>query len=135
MRRTLDQAPRVWLRRFSGVTLVFVIAVLIAPLAMGLLQCLMPCCQAEATPSSNSIAAVNSCRMATCATRTEPAPRQEAARIAAREVASERTGELVIALASSADAGSNGSLLHSLPPPSPRGTDAPLHVLNSTFRI
>ena len=136
MRHTLEQAPRVWLRRFSGVTLMFVIAVLVAPLFMGLLQCMMPCCQADATPGSSAIAAVNPCPTATCAIQSErPTPRQAAATIAAREVASERNGEVVITLASRADTGSTGLVLHLLPGPSPRGTDAPLHVLNSTFRI
>lgn len=131
-----NKPPRVSLRLSGGVTLlIFVVAALVAPVCTALLQCAMPCCEADASPASSHTIAGSPCGTE-CALRSErPAPLRAGATSTSPEVASARLGDGVLTLASRTTDGFTGSSLHSIPPPSPRGTDAPLHVLNSTFLI
>ena len=133
MHRSRDSAMKGLRRLFGGLgLLVFVGAFFVAPLYAALELCAMPCCEAGSDSPS-----VSSDAMAAC--QTECSIRQDAAR--STEVVSvmpegpNRLAASTAAVAVIVAAPAAPSVAERLDAASVRGVDAPLHLLNSTFRI
>lgn len=131
-----SRTRRTSLRICSGViALVFVVAAVALPLFAEMMNCSMPCCHPETSPvSSYSVATINPCQTDCEISSARAATQQTVTTSATPEAASAGIGDVLVASASWSKPVCE-RFVQSMASRSPRGIEAPLHLLNSTFRI
>lgn len=137
MHASFDQQSTFASRRLLGVAglLVFLGAFFVTPLCAALALCTMPCCEHEDGSSAGSLVSAD---MAAC--KTECSIRaDEASSTVLPSVVPEpgayRSAPVATAVAVVADPSAIAATVDRHAAWSARGADAPLHILNSTFRI
>jgi len=110
--------------------LLFVGAFFAAPLANALMLCTMPCCL-----HGSSVEKIVPKTTAPCGTDCEISAPETTIPAVSTVVQSSPAAAINIDVVGVAEAGAPGEPIELQPDTSPHGVHAPIHVLNSTFRI